>query len=330
MGASSSLFIAGSSASILLGVVACERSPEAIRKESPFVLEWPDRRPIGQILLARCSSGWSGNPRGWFNNETLDVSGKNGQIDFERDLRQYTDQSIAFLARLKAQGVIVWDVEGEEFSQPSATFAGDPRQLGRLAPEMDAVADDFFKQFTEKGFRVGVCIRPQHVVFDGARHFHQEEYWFDPQSIHRELNEKINYAQRRWNCTLFYIDSNFGPLNFGLYDVTIFQRLRKEHPDCLLIPEFENLSYFSCTSPYYSLRGYEKWPGTRMLSSQVAPIYPEAVSVINCAGIDFREKENLLSNSFRRGDIFLFRCWWPSPEILGIEDIWRRTSEGGS
>lgn len=322
--------IAGSSALILLGSVACEKTPEAIRKDFPFVLEWPDRRPIGQLLLARGSSGWSGNPRGWFNNETLDLSGQNGQIDFERDLRQYTDQSITWLTRLKAQGVIVWDLEGEEFPQPSATYAGDPRQLGRLAPEMDAAADGFFKQFKRNGFRIGVCIRPQHVVFDGVRRFHQEEYWFDPQAIHRELTEKINYAQRRWDCTLFYIDSNFGPLNFGLYDVTIFQRLRQEHPDCLLIPEFENASYFSCTTPYYGLRGYEKWPGTRMLSAQAAPVYPGAVSVINCAGVDFPAREDLLSNSLRRGDIFLFRCWWPSPEVLGIEAIYRRTSEGGS
>lgn len=314
----------------LLALDSCERDPAATRRRYPFQLDWPDRRPIGQLLLARCDTRWKGNPRGWFNDKTLDLFGKTGQIDFERRLNQYVEQSIAFLTKLGAQGVIVWDLEGEELPQPSATFAGDPRLLGRLAPEMNAAADNFFKQFTSRGFRAGVCIRPQHIVFDGVRRYHQEEYWLDADSIFRELNEKINYAQRRWGCQLFYIDSNFGPLNLGLYDVSVFRRLQSEHPDSLLIPEFENEAYFSCTAPYYRFNDHERWPGTRMLSSQAVASYPNSFSVINCADADFAGLSSLLLDSVKRGDIFLFRCWWPSPEISGIEAIYQRKSGDGS
>src|ERR1700722_17716814 len=99
--------------------------PGAIRRMLPYLLSatvlmaavaiwvlcpknfhWPDRRPIGVLFLASDYHSSSVNPRGWFNDDTLDVTGAGGQERFQKALFDYADRSIAILKKTGAQGVV--------------------------------------------------------------------------------------------------------------------------------------------------------------------------------------------------------------------------------
>ncbi|MBV9106365.1 MAG: hypothetical protein JO313_10120, partial [Verrucomicrobia bacterium] len=106
------------------------------QQRDPATLEWNDRRPIGSIFLARNNMKWSSNPRGWFNDPKLNVFSPEGLRAFRCRLMSYADNSVALLQAMNAQGMIVWDIEGEEFAHPDASYVGDPVLLFRIAPEM--------------------------------------------------------------------------------------------------------------------------------------------------------------------------------------------------
>jgi hypothetical protein len=297
------------------------------RKRVPTTLDWNDRRPIGSIYLARDNTKWSSNPRGWFNDPKIDVFSPEGLRVFQRRLMKYADNSVALLKAMNAQGMIVWDIEGEEFAHPEASYVGEPTLLWRIAPEMDLFADEFFRKFASQGLRTGICVRPQEIVFRRDGSFYQREFLFNADAIFSTLDQKIRYAKNRWNCSLFYVDSNFGALNLGLYNIAIFKKLHEKHPYVLLIPEHENRRYFAYTAPSYDLKGREKWPGTRSLSTEHTSFYPKAFSVINTADGDVTGRRSELIDSVKRGNILLYRTWWRSPEFDAVSSIYKEAAE---
>ncbi|MBV9848790.1 MAG: hypothetical protein JO250_03795 [Armatimonadetes bacterium] len=170
----------------------------------PFRLSWQDRRPIGYLNLCTTvphpASGK--NPRGWFNNDpTVDVTTPEGRQSPQARLLDLADRSIPLLKATNAQGVIIWDIEGQEYPH-AMSYVGDPRHL---PAEVDPVADRFFQKFRDAGLRVGVCLRPQKPM--------KTLYADVPEQVQvadnlYNLNDKIAYAKKRWGCTLFYVDSN--------------------------------------------------------------------------------------------------------------------------
>jgi hypothetical protein len=284
-------------------------------------MEWPDRRPIGALFLARDGTSWKSNPRGWFNDEHLDIMTPVGRQEFRKGLLAYADRSIQLLREIDAQGVIVWDIEGEQYPIPNPTYIGDPEMLTRIAPEMDGVVDDFFRQFTDASFRVGILLKPQHLVkkTDG---YEQQEYPVSSSAIFDELDRKIGYARKHWNCSLFYIDSNFGVWNLGLYNVSIFERLHRKYPDVLLIPEFANASYFSCCAPYYDPTATQKWPGTRTAAWEIYQVNPKAFSVIYTGNVDLARIHGPMLNAVRHGNILMTRGWWRGPDFEEVKQIY--------
>jgi hypothetical protein len=263
----------------------------------PFRLAWSDRRPIGALFFARAAAGWPDNPRGWFNDAGIDVTRPAGIRNFHRHLLAYADRSIVILRRMNAQGVIAWDIEGDEFPH-AITYIGDPRLAEELAPEVRGVIDSFFQKFREAGFRTGFTIRPQRLVRTAERVDQIEVA--DPA---QQLIDKIAYARKRWGATLFYIDSNGDP-NLPL-DAGAMERVAAANPDVLLIPESENLRYYATTAPYNQLNmGFHRTP------TRVKRTYPGAFNVI--AVNDERDvNANIaaLVESVRAGNILLFRGW---------------------
>ncbi len=56
---------------------------------------------------------------------------------------------------VRPQGILIWDIEGQEFVHPT-TYIGDPRVFeSGYAPEMNAVANEMFAVFRDAGYRVG-------------------------------------------------------------------------------------------------------------------------------------------------------------------------------
>lgn len=262
----------------------------------PTLIHWPDRRPIGVLFLASNYHASDTNPRGWFNDPKLDVTGPDGAQRFRKALMDYTDRSLDVLKKTGAQGVIVWDLEGEQYPHKTS-YIGDPRLLDRLAPEMAAAADEFFTRLRDAGLKVGVTIRPQQLVFEHGRPRQTQVL-----NIKQCLLAKIDYARAHWGATLFYIDSNGGVRRPD--EVWQLRSLAKERPDVLLIPEHHYLPYWAFSAPYVALRKGD----SSVTASWAQKFFPGSFQVLDLNDADSDGAK--LAAAWRKGDILLFRAWF--------------------
>ena len=274
----------------------------------PVRMVWPDRRPIGVLFLASGYHSSGTNPRGWFNDQTLDVIGPGGPERFRKALLDYADRSIDILKRTGAQGAIVWDLEGEEYPHKT-TYIGDPRLLENLAPEMAPVADEFFARLRNAGFKVGVTVRPQELEYGSDGQPRQEEI-IETKGI---LLDKIDYAQKRWGCTMFYMDSNGGVRRPD--EVWQLRSLMKQRPDILLIPEHSYLPYAAFSAPYASLRKGNPAAATKWARK----FFPGSFQALDVS--DGSEEWAGIAAARSEGDILLFRAWFWSQECTLLENF---------
>ena len=264
------------------------------RRAWPQQLRWKDKRIIGTSYLASSPSGGDvtrpgghpNNPRRYLDNSQpndFDVRTAQGLVRFQKLVLQRAQDVVKNLKRLNAQGVIVWDIEGEEYPQ-ATSYVCSPDQVAVAAPEMESVISDtssvyagmklddaYFKTISAAGFRVGVCIRPQQFkkMADGTA---QQIYGSDS-AAEASMRYKIRYAHDRWGATLFYIDSTVEQ-NGGVLDAGIFQRLAAAFPDCLLIPEESAPKHYAYTAPFKTFL-FNKDLGTDF---GVRDYYPRAFS----------------------------------------------------
>jgi hypothetical protein len=271
------------------------------------ILHWADRRPIGALFLASHFHASRSNPRGWFNDPSLDVGGNEGTERFRKAMLACADRSITILKRTGSQGMIVWDLEGEEFPH-KITYIGDPRLLPRLAPEAEPIVDEFFGRFRKAGLAVGVAIRPQQMSFDPEGSPRQE----NGGDYERRLIDKIDYAQRRWGATLFYIDSNGGPL--WPAEVFHLRRIARQRPKFLLIPEHVDILYYGFSAPYGTMQHGDKPTGRA-----IHWFYPDGFQVLAIA--ESKASDTELATAYRAGDILLFPAWFDNPASRFIENI---------
>ena len=201
--------------------------------EALLTLNWMDRRPIGQIVLGAGVSGagahndgfGAGNPRGWFGDHAIDI--QQALSAFQKKLLGAASGAIPVLQSVQAQGVIIWDVEGEEYPQQT-TYIGDPTLVPQMAPELESIVnlpdspyngmkliDAYFKSFTDAGLRVGVTVRAQQMEFNNTADCNSQDLLFtcqpfltDLSKMAQILTDKIAYARQRWGATLFYSDSS--------------------------------------------------------------------------------------------------------------------------
>jgi DNA-directed RNA polymerase subunit RPC12/RpoP len=274
----------------------------------PMGARWPDRRPIGTLFMASSHFSSPTNPRGWFNDKNLDFTGPGGKERFRKALLVYADNSITNMLRLKAQGVIVWDVEGGEFPH-KISYIGDPRAVDKLAPEMAPVASEFFKRFRDAGLRVGVTIRPQELVFE--RGHPRQTTVLD---THRLLLQKIDYARTNWGVTIFYLDSNYG---FWQPDEAWQLRLlAQERPDILLIPEHYYLPYSAFSAPLVSLDKSQ----SNTKTSLARKLFPNSFQALYIADAS----PDKVRDAWRKGDIILFRAWYWNDDCRMLENLERQ------
>lgn len=280
----------------------------------PYRSKWLDRRPIGAIFLGASEGRSRGNPRGWFMEPERDTVTETGVRTFQRRLLKLAKESLARLKAMGAQGMIVWDLEGDQFDHP-ITYIGDASQIDRLAPEMAPVVDEFFRIFRDGGMRVGVLIRPQRFVLGPDGQGRQEEVT-DPVEIERVLDEKITFAKAAWGATLFHIDSNGDPND--PIDAAIVERLMEAHPDILLVPEHETTRYFASTAPWLLLRSPQRLAGT---PEAVRRVYPKAFAVIDTSDGAVERQHDALVEAVRRGDILMFRAYYDDPANAAVKRI---------
>ena len=284
-------------------------------KAHPMELSWDDRRPLASLFLSSASDNHPpNNARGWFHNDpNIDVNSTEGRAQLRARVLDFADQSIAEMKSVGAQGMITWDIEGQQY--PHATsYIGDPRLTGQLAPEMDAIADEYFARFRSAGLRVGVCVRPQQLLLqNGARQTEVAD-------VAAQLSAKVQYAKSRWGATLFYVDSNGGP--YDPTDAAIFAQVARAHPDVLLIPEHQNAAYYAYTAPY---NGSNEDPA--FTTDEVRALYPRAFSVVKLMGDDFDARRAALIEAARHGDILMFNGWYDSLDGATVRDVYQQLGQ---
>ena len=319
----------------------CGDALRAYVQSHPFRLNWEDRRPIGALFLAQAARGWPKNPRGYVTGlgEKEDVTTPEGRKIFADALMAYADRSVAILKEVGAQGVVVWDIEGQEYPH-FISYVGQPDLLPKIAPEMDAVADAFFKKFTEAGLKVGVCIRPTEAFrFEkGEMESYPYKHGYVP-VWHRQakdpgalINGKIAYAKRRWGCTIFYLDSNglagfvdpkdgSPPAVRGIPEdllPAMYEKALDGHADVLLIPEHAHASYWAFSAPYQS-------PNLQQINTDYLArlLYPKACSFINTGYDLLRSRWADYEREVADGSILAFNAWYASAESKYVKAVYQ-------
>ncbi len=303
---------------------------EELGQQSPMALKWPDRRPIGTAFIAQSATGWPGNPRGFITGlrDKEDIRTEAGLAAFGKSLLEYAVRCVTELKDKNAQGVIVWDIEGQE--RPHCiSYVGDPRKLPQVAPEMDRFADAFMKKFRDAGFRTGVTLRPTdyYEPTPGKRDWTHREVK-DPVAL---MSEKIQYARRRWGTTLFYLDSNVFNQDWGKFppgaDVPwimpsrMIQKLNELHPDCLVIPEWSAGDFYRWSAPYSSPNIGQLTTSARDPFARVK--WPEAFGVVAVESNLLETFFDTYVNGVAGGDILLFRCWYHDGTADMVKLIYR-------
>ena len=283
----------------------------------PMQLKWDDRRPIASLFLASAADQHPlNNPRGWFYNDaSIDAHSAPGRARLRQRILSFADESIEELKSVGAQGAITWDIEGQQYPH-STSYIGDPRLTPQLAPEMDAIADEYFAKFRAAGMRVGVCVRPQLLQMKNGGAAQNEVA-----GIAEQLIDKIQYAKTRWGATLFYVDSNGGP--YDPTDAQVFARVARAHPDVLLIPEHQNAAYYAYTAPYNQLGDDPDFT-----PAEVRQLYPDAFSVVKVMDGRFATRRAALLDAARRGDILMFNGWYDSPDGAAVREVTAQLGRG--
>jgi len=327
----------------------------AYAKANPVTLNWPDRRPIGAIFIAnpvrakRDASHFSPpeNPAGWLGHTLdFDVRTPEGQAEFRKRLLAFADQNIKGLRAMNAQGMIVWDIEGQ---RPGATYYGDPRALDgmlprnhgdaqphpelAIAPEMISpeggvpVVDLFFKKFTDAGFLAGVCLRPQHLkrhvrAADGVVIYTNQDAPATEERI-ALLDAKIAYCKQRWGVRLFYVDSDLQ------VEARDYRALAAKHPDVLLIPEWANEPrYWASTAPFQSAQHFG--PHEARTATNIRALYPKGFCVTAAGGLAAMDDAKLepYREGQRGGDILLINAWTGERDHVRARELYEEGRKG--
>ncbi len=304
----------------------------------PSKLNWSDRRIIGTAYLANSPSGnpnrpggYANNPRRYFNDSNpndFDVRSAAGVSKFQDRILQQAQNNVTNLRKLAAQGLITWDIEGEAYPQPTS-YACSPDQIAQLAPEMESVVnsaaspyrgmkldDAYFKAMRDAGFRVGVCVRPQHYTLHADASASQ--VYLPDSAIAGELIRKMQYAHNRWGATLFYVDSDV-KANGANLDASIFEQAAAALPDSLIIPEESTPKYYAYTGVFKTFLFHTDL-GT---PAEVYNYYPKAFSVNLVNDVNAKklmEYRQQLTDSVRKGDILMVHAdYWQANDSTVVQ-----------
>src|SRR5262245_29832376 len=296
---------------------------------------WPDRRPIGRVFLANGPSITGGNPpenpRGWINLPGgTDIRTPEGLAAFRKMMLKKADDIISNLRDMNAQGVIVWDIEGQEYPHMTS-YVGDPTQMDQLAQEMNymgpgdalVVADEFFNRIKAAGFKVGVCLRPQRFACaNGAC------AQLDNDNPEEHIAAKADYAANRWGTSLYYVDSNVHPVyGWPIPGHRLFSRALAMHPQSLFMGEWSDQSYSGIGAPYYATA----FSGVTLTTDNARIVYPGAFGAIVPGDKPKGQRMNELRQEYlqgvKNGDVYLANIWFQSDEFALVKSI---TWLGGS
>lgn len=296
---------------------------DAYRQANPMGLDWPDRRPIVRLYFG----GGVSRDQALENLKNPDsVTPPPVDEAFRKRVLDRFKSCVAASKAVDAQGVIIWDLEGETFPH-ATTYIGDPRHIRLLNPQMDLVIDEGMQILKDAGLRAGVTLRPTSVRYladkNTAGHVHSGVDPFE------ELDAKVAYAQQRWGCTIFYVDTNFfwrpyppdNKWQSGQLTPELWRALQAKYPDTLFIPEFGNPNDFAYTAPYG-----EADMGLYGTPELVRAIWPQAWRVITIEDADPYHNFERFVNTVREGNALMSFAYGMTHYMVAMQRIYREAS----
>ncbi len=298
----------------------------------PSQMIWTDKRIIGTAYLASSPSngditqpgGFPTNPRRYFNDSSVDITNPAGLQSFQNRMLQQAATNVANAQRLGGQGVITWDIEGEQYPQ-NTSYVCSPDQIASVAPEMESTISDstspyfgqklddaYFRTITSAGFKAGVCLRPQ-VFALGPNGTASQNFLSGNAAVIANLENKVRFANSRWSVTIFYVDSTVNSLG-GTLDPSVFQQLITDFPAFLFIPEESTPRYYAYSAPFYSFLFHTDL-GT---PASVYNVYPNAFGanlVNDVSAGTLATYQPQLTQSVAKGDI-----------LMGHVDYWQQNN----
>lgn len=341
---------------------------ENVRTLFPYMLNWPDRRPIARAFIAEGTKRSVLNPRGYLNDPLLNVA---SSTLFSKAMLASAERTLANMNAMdpKPQGLMVWDLEGQEFNH-AFTYIGYPSKLTDMAPEMDAVADAYFKKFTDAGYKIGMTLRPSEFGSGSVL----------PSTCHHDANYELSdkfiktnaaFPNRSFLCTatntwtqdtsggglgvqvtltddsailnnlrskVSYARNRWGAKIFYVdstvypggtpINFEIWRTLQREFTDTLFFPENEATMYFGSSAPFNQAN-----MGVFETSSGAKNIYSEAFSVIQATdGINYSDPAtyNRALASIKDGNIYMVDGWYASSQNTQILKVYRDAATGAS
>jgi len=143
----------------------------------------------------------------------------------------------------------------------------------------------------------------------------------------QEMSDKIAYAKKRWGCRLFYMDSNIrwqddtvkipGAAGYSAMPEPL-AGLLQEHPDVLIMPEWEDVLSYAHSAPYSALQH----DGMTGPPARVMRAYPSAFLANVPFGNPSGDRLQQIAESVKRGDILFFDGWWANPENHTVKSIY--------
>ena len=302
----------------------------SFRAKYPSHMTWSDKRIIGTAYLASSppssgnaslSGGFPTNPRRYFDDPSVDVTTSSGLRAFQTRMLKQAATNVITSSALHAQGVITWDIEGEQYPQ-ATSYVCSPDQIATVSPEMESIITDrgslylgkklddaYFQTISSAGLRVGVCLRPQ-VFALSPNGTAGQTYLTNNSAIIRNLEGKASYSNARWGATIFYVDSTVDK-NGGTLDPAIFQQLITDMPSFLFIPEETTPRYYAYTAPFYSFMS-NNTVGTPAFIYKVYSHAFGANLVNDSAASALAASKSQLTRSVTHGDI-----------LMGHADYWQ-------
>ena len=325
------------------------------REAFPFVVPLKSRRPITRIFVAEPGTNRENctveNPR-CYKVHPRPLQDPQG---FRAALLDYARQCIAIWNSMsvRPQGVIIWDLEGQEFRHPF-TYVGDPRHLKELAPEMDAVAAEFLREFKNAGYEVGLTLRPSKIQFGTTlpRTCTTHENW-DYRDVFVKTDAVPMYRGYICNAPNTWVQegkaepgaqtfpATYDELYALMADKVRFARntwgvklfyvdsnnsgwtmlwrdLMREFPDVTFFPEHRSNSFYGATSAYNGDQPLNEWS---------APEVPRRIweglpFTMTVTGPDFGDKTERVIEGLRRGDLLMVDAWFRYEGIANVERLY--------
>lgn len=233
------------------------------------------------------------NPRGWWNDPTVDVTNPAGIAAFQKRFLAFADAAVAEILRVGGMGALLWDLEGQQYDE---AYIGDPSQIEAISPEVVGVLDQFVGKFTKAGLRIGFTCRPQAFNLQALTQTNLPEPG-------KELYRKMQYAQKRWGATLFYIDSNLDLMG-TITPAYSFSTIASLMPGTLIFPEWENTKHYAYTIPYNNTLSVFGPP------AHATKVYPGALCLLKVNDATAASNPAEITAAIQAGNIALFDGWY--------------------